>query len=120
MTLLASCTLGVWPAGTAVYQSGSGPLRGRIAQVTTDDRPCGAGALNRALLDGDADCGQLCEHVGNVVLNDEAEVGATRVGCSAFGSNSFPAWWRFILLVPKVSAVRPEPKVTASMPRTRV
>ncbi len=41
------------------------------------------------------------------------------VGRRDFGSSSRPAWCRLIFCRPKPSAVRPSPKLTRVMPRTR-
>jgi hypothetical protein len=67
----------------------------RVAEVDAADGAGGAGALDRAFLDGD-------------------------IGRRAFGSNSCPARCRLTWLRPKARAVRPGPNVTASMPSTRV
>jgi hypothetical protein len=49
----------------------------RVAQVAADDGPGRAGALNRALFEGDSSCGKLCDYIGDVVVDDETDIRAS-------------------------------------------
>ena len=65
-------------AAVKVCSSEFNEVLARVAQVAADDRPSRAGALNRALFDGDPGCGQLDEYISDVVIDDEADVRASR------------------------------------------
>ena len=49
-----------------------------IAQIAADDWPGRTGPVNGAFFDRDARTGQVGDHRGDIVVDDEAEVGASR------------------------------------------
>jgi hypothetical protein len=57
----------------------------RVAQVAADDGPGGAGAFHRALFHGDSRCGQLCDDISDIVVDDQADVCASRRRAQCLG-----------------------------------